>query len=97
MFLIRIYLRGRPGTHNLRKLMHAAGIREAMKISTRSFSPSVTRTPFPEIASRIAPIMQRGTDSRRVAGVEEGENRDNLRDLCDDCGSGTSRETNINT
>lgn len=42
MFLIRIYLRERPGTRDLRKLMHAAGTREAMKISARSFSPSVT-------------------------------------------------------
>lgn len=37
MFLIRIHLRERVGTHNLRKLIHAAGIREAVYISARSF------------------------------------------------------------
>lgn len=37
MFRIRIYLRERLGTHNLRKLMHVAGVKEAVNISARSF------------------------------------------------------------
>lgn len=50
MFLIRIYLRKRPRTHNLRKLMHAAGMREAVNISVRSFHPVLYPLCFPEIA-----------------------------------------------
>lgn len=88
MFLIRIYLRERPGTHNLRKLMHAAGAREA--ISALLFH-RVLHTLFPEIASRVRPLCG-------VERIRRGRmNCDNLRDLCDDRGSEMSRETNINT
>jgi len=83
LFLIRIYLEG-PETHNLRKLMHAAGKRQRT-------SP---RLLFIECYTRYFPKLLKYLPLHSVEQIHEG-NCDNLCDLCDDRGNKTSRETNI--